>query len=298
MISQVNSLIISKPKAVLTKNNTSFYGQAVSIPLEQKDGKDVVAINKKSKLSKKQKTWIKIGTVVATVAAIAVTAREIFIKKAQKVFQEAFLRDDINRKETINILNRYREVAKIKDKNEYIKAVYEEGKKNFGLKNLKLKLSISKMDKKNVVGSYNSTKALLKINEEMHRKDVIDTLHHELRHVKQDFLMANYSPKEFASAKMWASGGLYQLQSNNERSIEAVYTCYFNNHGIIRDPSVVPQKLEDYVKKLIKAQRDYVESNIVDGKINQEYYNNFKEVDARKCGESIDRILKWIKFWK
>ena len=118
MISQVNSLIISKPKAVLTKNNTSFYGQAVSIPLEQKDGKDVVAINKNSKLSKKQKTWIKIGAVVATVAAVVVTAREIFIKKAQNVFKEAFLRDDINRKETINILNRYREISKIKDKNE------------------------------------------------------------------------------------------------------------------------------------------------------------------------------------
>ena len=220
------------------------------------------------------------------------------IKKAQKVFKEAFLRDDINRKETINILNRYREISKIKDKNEYIKAVYEEGKKNFGLEFLNLKLSISKMDEKNVVGSYNSTKALLKINEKMHRKDVIDTLHHELRHVKQDFLMANYSPKEFASATMWASGGLWQLQSNNERSIEAVYTCYFNNHGITRDSSVVPQKLEEYVKKLIKAQRDYVKSNIVEGRINQEYYNNFKEVDARNCGESISNILKWFIFWK
>ena len=300
MISQVNSLIISKPKAVLTKNNnnTSFYGQAVSIPLEQKDGKDVVAINKKSKLSKKQKTWVKIGTVVAAIAAVAVTAREVFIKKAQKVFKEAFLRDDINRKETIKILKRYKDIGKIKDKNEYIRAVYEEGKKNFGLNDLKLNFSIEEFADKAVNGQYETGVASVKINKNIRNSRIINTVHHELRHVKQANLMINYSPLEYARAVLKSKGKPFEAYLNDLNFLRAMNDKYYRTHGVTRNPNSVPKSLEDYVKKLIKAQEVYVEGYLVNGKPNKEYYNNFKEVDARKCGDSLEKILKWVKFWR
>ena len=285
---------------VFGKNNSGSAVQTrtTTTPLAKNTGNDTVTLSKKRELTKKQKTWLKIGAITTAVVAAGLAIREGFIRNAQKVFKEAFLRDDISRKETIEILKKYRNIEKIKDKNEYIKAMYEEGKKNLGLKDLKLNFSIENFVKKGVQGEYSTGGASIKISKNIVRNRVVNTVHHELRHAKQANMMMNYSPLESVRAILKSQGAPFERFLDDRSFLNRMCDNYFRGHGVTREPNSVPKSLEEYVKKLIKAQEKYVEGRLVNGKPNSEYYNNFKEVDARKCGESLEKVLKWVRFWR
>ena len=300
MISIVNNSSTQRSNIVFGKDNagSAVQNQTTTVPISKASGNDIVTINKKRELTKKQKTWLKIGTIATAIVAAGLAIREGFIRNAQKVFKEAFLRDDITRKETIGMLKRYKSIGKIKDKNEYIRAMYEEGKNNFGLKDLKLKFSIEDFAKQGVQGEYNASEATLKISKNINKSRVVNTVHHELRHAKQANMMINYSPLEYTRAVLKSKGAPFERYLNDTNFLKGMSDIYFQAHGVTRKPENVPKSLEEYVKKLLKAQEVYVEGNLVNGKPNKEYYNNFKEVDARKCGDSLEKILKWVKFWR
>ena len=63
---------------------------------------------------------------------INILADQAFINKTQKIFKKVFIRDDISREETVQILNHYKNIGKIKDKEKYIKALFNETKTNYG----------------------------------------------------------------------------------------------------------------------------------------------------------------------
>lgn len=134
--------------------NTSFKANPVATTntLERTPTTDTLI---KPTQNKTKKTLLTLGGVVLTGIGLFCAARRgkasrierAFAKlknepsKAQKVFQEVFLREDITEKEALEMVKRYENIWKIEDKKEYIEALFKEVKKNCKLDDTEIILS-------------------------------------------------------------------------------------------------------------------------------------------------------------
>lgn len=119
-----------------------------------------------------------------------------YINKAQKTFQEVFMRDNITKEETISILRRYKELNKIKDKEEYAKAVFQEVKQNFGFKDRQIELVFKELSESKASGGCSPYNDYIEIDIKKSRKDsLLSLIHHEFRHAKQHEFVYNEFPE-------------------------------------------------------------------------------------------------------
>ena len=299
-VNSANSINISAP------NFRSQNGNSVSVPnntLERVPQNDTINIPQKKKT---KNTIIGLGLAIltATGAIFALKqGKKIYIEKAQKTFQEVFMRENISKEETIEMLKRYKEIYKIKDKDERIKSVFEEAKKNFGFEKSNIKLKIEKLkDKEN--GSWKFSQGTVRINKDIKDYNIFNTVHHELRHAKQSYWMANYSPEKYCRAFCERENGRVLKEAFNNKTYEEIlkdkklkavldtiipdyYKKCFNGE---LSKNNVPEKLYEYIEKCIKAEKNYV----LWDKNYKEYHANFLEEDARKAGASLDKLLNFI----
>lgn len=237
------------------------------------------------------------GLALVTLAGVLGTRayRNNYINKAQKTFQEVFMRDSISKKETIEMLKRYKEISKIKNKEEYINELFKEVKKNYGFEKGCLELNIySPKEKEFVAGSVKKLKHIVNINKERTPIEILNTMHHEMKHKQQEYFMMNYSGslKEFIknispiplNKKDLSKEYLEEMIKNNPKWLEQ-----FNLREL--DKNLVPEKYKEYVEKLLKDVKTYKEAEHVNGKINKEYYENFLEIDARNAGSKIEKLF-------
>ena len=94
-------------------------------PLPQPLNQDTVQINQNNKLEKsdnnKRNILLGIGATALTALGAVYGVRKFQaknIKNVQKAFQETFMRDDITVEQTKEMLKRYKEIEKIKDREE------------------------------------------------------------------------------------------------------------------------------------------------------------------------------------
>lgn len=119
----------------------------------------------------------------------------------QKKFKDVFLRNDLTEEQTREILRGYKEVEKLgltASKEEYIKAVFEQAKKNYQIYNPSMTIKIDN----NIIfegacgacahenGAVFITKRGL---QESHSR-LFEIIHHELRHAKQNECLYNCIP--------------------------------------------------------------------------------------------------------
>ena len=90
--------------------------------------------NQVSNLSTLQKIGIASVALLGVVFA-ALIRNGNYISRSQKIFQNAFLKD-FSREETINLLNKFKEISKIKDNKQYITELFNLGQKEYGLEKL------------------------------------------------------------------------------------------------------------------------------------------------------------------
>ena len=124
------------------------------------------------------------------------------LQETQKTFQEVFLRNDISEEETLDMIKRYHqiELAGITgSKDEYTYLIFEEVKKNFGLANIQnsLELKSGKIGKHQKTLAYTTPIGDVIMRNDLTRKEIFNVIHHELRHVKQNYYAFNYNPEEF-----------------------------------------------------------------------------------------------------
>ena len=145
-------------------SNVSIPAQTATGTLERSPQADNVQVSNKKHISKQTKTILTLGgiatAIIGTVLAvkgyrshqITKSLEQIeqkFLKlqenmpEVQKTFKDVFLREDITEKEALEILNRYKEVEKIRitgTKEEYARALFDEAKRNYGFENSNLKI--------------------------------------------------------------------------------------------------------------------------------------------------------------
>lgn len=234
----------------------------------------------------KEKTLIAIGIATLLGTGAVMGLREAHIKKAQQTFKEVFMRDAITRKETIDILKRYKEIEKIKDNNEYVKAMFDEAKKNYGLSNIgKLKLRYDKTFDEFIEGLGNeSSTATVSIKTTAKRKDLGNIIHHELRHIKQDYYAINYDAERFINPINAKKTGVLAKYKSTPKDFEEMW-------GIKFDKNNVPEKYQEFAKKVLDNLEHYIEPTIdCNG-----YRHQFIEEDAYNCGNKIEVIIKSLR---
>lgn len=246
---------------------------------------DTVNIKKKNK---KKRTLIAIGIAAILGTSAVMGLREAHIKKAQKTFQEVFMRDDISRKETVDILKRYKKIEKIKDKDEYVKAMFNEAKKNYKLENIKeLELRYGKNFDKFMTENNLGNAAMnpeVTIRTTIERKDVKSTVHHELRHIKQHYYAFNYDTEDWLKYHNSTLEGVFKKYPIDKSTLE-------NFWGVTFDKKNVPEKYHEFAQKVLNNLKDYKDGNI-DYKA---YREQFVEADAFNAGSKMEAIIK--SFW-
>ena len=217
------------------------------------------------------------------------------IPEVQKTFNDVFLRNDISEKEALEMLNRYKEVEKIGvtgSKQEYMQAVFEEAKRNFGFENANFNLKIVSGEvSKNgrTAGGAALVCNRIEIDPQSKIEDIQGIMHHEMRHMKQHYYSVNYDPQryKYSFAKDIQQGDM--SKADYEEVLDSILDDIkevFNLKSFSKDN--IPKDLEQYAKQCLEGEENYMDAH----KDYDTYYNNFVEVDARHAGGLIDKLFQ------
>jgi len=238
------------------------------------------------------------------------------LSDVQKKFKEVFLRDDLTEEQTKEILNGYKEVEKLglkSTKEEYVKAVFEQAKKNYQIYNPQMTIDIK--------GRTNwdaSCGFCTHANEGIHitqkglqesRSRLFEIMHHELRHAKQNECLYHCYPNGSIKAEIYHDYLLYKypnfdefLKVSREIAKEAGTGNYykkewldvankkFNIEKVIEerfgkpDPSKVP----DEYKKTLEQINNEISTTI-------HYPYRMEERDAFKIGNMMRELILGIE---
>ena len=273
--------------------------------LEKQPQTDTVILSDKKTLSKQNKILLALGGIATTVlgAVLAVKGyrshqitkgiekiEQKFLKiqenmpEVQKTFKEVFLRDDITEKEALEMLNRYKEVEKIRitgTKEEYARALFDEAKRNYGFEKSNLEIFYRDMSDLHKDGSYCPGFPEVDISSATLKERLMNVIHHEFRHVKQTFYAVNAEPDRYVQAMKETNKGCEECVPTVENMLKP-----FNMTK--PDKSIVPSKYKSFVENVIQGAK---ERKYDTGETGEEYINNINEVDARFAGESIAKLF-------
>jgi hypothetical protein len=288
--------------------------QTKSGSLENSPQTDTVSLSNKQPMSKKTKIFLNLGGIATAVigAVLAVKGykshkitktldqiEQKFVKlkenvpEAQKTFKDVFLRSDISEKETIEMLDRYKDIEKLGitgTKEEYIQAAFKEAKRNFGFEDCNFKLEFSAKNS-NELGGATGVGKKVTFNPSTKTADVQNVMHHEMRHMKQHYLAVNYDPPAYINALHERVSCIPEVKISKKEFDEVVEDSLndikesFNIRDFSRNN--VPSELREYAQKCIDSCRHYVHAEVNYDK----YYNNFLEIDARHAGSEIDKLF-------
>ncbi len=215
--------------------------------------------------------------------------------KVHKTFKEVLLREDLTEKEALEMLNRYKEVEKLGitgKKEDYINAVFKEAKRNFGFEEAKFPLIIEQNSRSIMVkGGANIYNKHVEISPQQAIKEIQNKVHHEMRHIKQHFLAANYDEKAFRHSLMNHNSSLTEGLTEKELKeiLDDTILEMKNIHGVTSfSRNNIPKNQLDYARKCSEAfSKPYIDGT----KDFAKYEAQWQEVDARFAGESIAKLF-------
>ena len=212
------------------------------------------------------------------------------LAEVKKTFQKIFMNSKITLGEAYVMKKRYESIEKIKDKSEYIKALFEEAKNNFGFGKSNIKLeTVKKEFMPDAIGGADNAFQSIKIREDIPRERILSTIHHEFRHHKQHYLAFNLSPENYMHAvnkkiEILTNGKVKDVWKDLDK-FKTWIEASLNEKQSLKN---IPEELIDYAKDCIKAISTYKDAS----KDFNAYANNFLETDARKAGAAIEKIMK------
>jgi hypothetical protein len=233
------------------------------------------------------------------------------IPYVQKEFKNIFLNKNLTEDETINTINRYRALEKMRldkkvSKEDYIKAVFEEAKNNYGLaqSGIKLQFNSQKLPK-GQIGKWSPKERTILINLSATTEQAFGAVHHELRHSKQSITMAQNCPPEFAYECALKSMYKKKLKEHplttkpfvqwrqkletpewKNRAMTEVIMPMLNSWQDV--PKIDFPNVVEYAKNVISSNLNYVQYE----KNQEKYWINWIEQDARYAEHKICKLFK------
>ena len=234
------------------------------------------------------------------------------IPEVQYTFKKVFLRDDLTEQETREILERYKEVEKIRitgTKEEYINALFKEVKKNFGFEDRQIYLQLTTTGPYLGLCDPFNRYIMIHKNPILGLGGMVNTMHHEFRHAKQHELVWNLHPdsanKQFVDQIKEDSPKKYEriMKFIEKRNItdEDEITKLIIEHfpvdyefNIVRplgklSPDNIPHSQKPFADALVKH---YCELDYDKFQKSRKYYRaTVTEADARFAGESMAKLF-------
>ena len=283
---------------------------------------------KKKGLSKGAKWAIGILGIAVTIYGCVVAHRAInkpTIEKVTKNFSEIFRRD-IPKDEATQMIERYKEIFKEKDKDKFIQRCFEQAKKDFGYENLNIKigkLPQEKIDKEAKNGfklgggyypvgvvfndaSKGGTEMVLnnivvEINPNLSKPELFERIIHELTHAKQHEMVYRMNKQSFydaiREARLATLEGKPELEKIANEYIAEIEKIYGNVWGKLpkinegsKEYELAQKYLED-LRHYKKGGKSYTEHN--------EYIKQFIEQEAKKSGDLATEIYNYFSsIWR
>lgn len=232
--------------------------------------------------------------------------------RVMKTFKDVFLREDLTEKEALEILNRYREIEILGitgKKKEYIKALFQEAKQNYGFKDSPIQLIMKVPQRKKLRGTCHGLNHRIMINPKYDNSDIFNTMHHEFRHAKQQELAYNIDPTTVDNFFLMTveklkptfynivkstiiDNGISGDQELQKKLIE-YFSCDYDKivTRYLGKPSInnIPKSQQEFAQRLVKSFKDCKYNEY--SKYGEYSKNRFFEQDARFAGESIAKLF-------
>jgi len=213
----------------------------------------------------------------------------------QKGFRKIFLRD-VDLGETYVMAKRYKDIERITDRGEYIDAVFNEAKNNFGFRKSKIELKLipSNIAGERIIvnGGADNAFTTLSLNANIDRQEIQEVIHHEFRHFLQDFFAFNQSPKDY----MLAINKKIEIMTQGKvkdiwKDLDKFKRWISENLGITGpSPSNIPPDKRLFTIRCLNGTKNYIPAEQNFGA----YRRNFLEEDAYKIQAQIKSLLKYI----
>ena len=207
------------------------------------------------------------------------------LKHIQNVFQGVFMDKNIGIGEAKVMLDRYKDLEEISDKSEYINAVFEEAKRNFGFKESGIQLEIMpKNFMKKAFGAADDAFCSIRINEDIPRSHVLNIIHHEFRHMKQKQIAYNFSPEKYMLALNQKIELISDGKKKNAWKDLNNFQVWINSNLGGSKCDLIDANFANKVLNSMKNHKDF-ETDY------EGYFENFVEKDARKVGRDIEFLV-------
>lgn len=219
-----NTLYAYQSNRVVSPNNK--VQTTTTVPLEtppdtfELSGKNKIHNNKEKGMSDTMKWLLGIGGIAATIGAFVIGHKTLTKKPSLETIQQNFstiFRKDISTEETKNLAKRYKEIFEIKDSEEFTRTLFSQVKKDYGYEKANLPLEINYMTGKETLseclrrraGGFSSQYCNMVIDlpiikggnlSNSYRKDLLDTLYHEFRHMQQTELCYRSNASKYLEA--------------------------------------------------------------------------------------------------
>lgn len=261
--------------------------------------------NKKKSFLQKHFGEILIGVGVLA-AGVFLTKGKLWGKpnfaKVQKNFAEIFGKKNLTKEETEKLIQKYREIYNIKDKDEFIRQAFNQIKKDFGYENTSITLNIchKRIKSKSSLGasgSYNIQN--IKIYAKRTRARILDTIAHEFKHMKQFESMYRADSKKCTQIvidmyNLTTSAELKEIYAENPKKFNEVVEEFFLKKDFghlpkFKEGSPEYAQSENYFEAKMNYSKDKA------GK-NKDYRSNLLEQESIRVGSLMHEIANYIKF--
>lgn len=320
-INHISNIQIGQNNSNISQNkigkNCSFKGNF------NNNADSVELSNSHLKLSKTQKILIGVTSGLALLAGCIFGSKKLItanklkkleakfeellndIPKTQKEFKNIFRRADITEEETVNMLNRYKELEQMRikgkvSKENYIKQMFDTALSNFGLSESGIKLNIKALNG-NIAGHWDPMRHEIAIDPRYKIDSIINIIHHEFRHAKQaEAIAKNLSEKEYLELlklNLYENSTIGKKYKTYEEYLKDIWTKDF-------EEDIIESKIRPAIRKF-KNTKSVAPANdlqyaqaMITSLSGKEIFNNFgnywrsiHERDARYAGTKISKLL-------
>jgi len=311
----VSGVNIQKETADSQNNVVSRNFSAVSTTTPN-DSTHFSSNSKQKKENFWQKNWGKILLGALTIGTGAIVtkgklwSKPVSFEKVQTNLAEIFGKKDLSKEETQKLLQTYKDIYKIKDKEEFIKKLFVQVKKDSGYgDNKKIYLTINDkktslldvIKKKSISGGFRMETGEFTIYKESLKQDIFPVMVHEFRHVKQ----GEFKFRSIAARKT----SLEYYVENAKKTIPEI--CKKNLNAVIKETKKLVNEIFERRKSIYGNLPKFKEGSpedIIGGKYEdaflnyvtpdksvKKYKNNIMEQEAYKNTALAKEILKYIQ---
>lgn len=279
--------------------------------------------SKKQNESFLEKHW---GKLILGAGAIALAAvltkgklwgkeKTVALEKVQHNLAEIFDKKNLSKDETETMLKKYKEIFKIKDKNEFINKAFNQIKNDFGYENIPYELEIKKEPMINNDGSHFTGGSYIEkmfVYEKDSKIEILDTISHEFKHLRQREYMFRTNPeavlenlKEFHYKSIDLMPKAKQMMEENPKICQElilkkcnkklkVLEDYFGHLQKYEKGSPEYSQGEKYLKAERESNNQYIERMKGLKVQNNVYQNNLLEQEAWNNGKLMQEVARYI----